>query len=255
MIRACIKHLIFLLTLLFGCFHSTGEVSSSFSTLIEPSISDSIKEKSEAPLEIYDLNLYNYSILFIKSIDAYTSILTPYKYSTVDTNVPNFVANFLLDSYDVNDSYKEDSDYVSLPDEVDSSPHTKGYVYTPTPQITSIDFSTPTYKSPQKEIKYSQRDTETTASYQDWKTPNVEYTRIDSQLRPRYLGPDDKLGESESSITNRITSIVMWIYYDFPRALLKFFLKNPLYAFFLLIISAILLIVMIAGIRLMLGRH
>ena len=255
MVRTCIKHLIFLLTLLFGCFHSTGEVSSSFSTLIEPSISESIKEKSEAPLEIYDLNIHNHSILFIKPIDAYTSILTPYKYSTLDTNVPNFVANFLLDSYDVNDPYKEDTDYVSLPNEVDSSPHTKGYVYTPTPQITSIDFSTPTYKSPQKEMKYVQRDTETTASYQDWKTPNVEYTRIESNLKPLYLGPDDKLGESESSITNRITSIVMWIYYDFPRALLKFLLKNPLYAFFLLIISAILLIVMFAGIRLMLGKH
>lgn len=255
MVRACIKHLIFLLTLLLGCFYSAGGVSSSFSTLIEPSISDSIKAKSKKSLEIYDLSIYNYSILFIKPVDAYTSILTPYQYSTVDTNVPNFVANFLLDSYNVDDSYKEDSDYVSLPDEVDSSSHTMGHLYTPTSQITSIDFSDPTYKSPKRKPKYVRRDTESTASYNQWETPNVEYSRIDNQLKPLYLGPDGKLGESESSITTRITSIVIWLYYDFPKVLLKFLLKNPLYAFFLLIISAILLIVMIAGIRLMLGRR
>ena len=121
MIRACIKHLIFLLTLLFGCFHSTGEVSSSFSTLIEPSISNSVKEKSEVPLEIYDLNIHNYSILFIKPIDAYTSILTPCKYSTVDKiyiikgnqtlnfkySYPN--ANKILDDHRVSVKYVVDA--------------------------------------------------------------------------------------------------------------------------------------------------
>ena len=255
-IRAYIKILFLLLTFLCGISPATGEVSSPFSTLLPTSISDSIKEKSQKKLEIYNVNLHNNSILFVKPIAAYTSMLTPYEHLIVDSSAQKFITDYILDSYYSDNSYTdEDTDYISFPDERDSLTH-NGYTYTPPTQIISIDFSDPIYKTPPtKKIKYVKRDTETTASYNQWETPNVEYSRIGDSIRPRYLGPSEKFGESESPIANRFSHAFIWAYYDLPKAIIKLFLKRPLYAFLLLITSAMLLIVIIAGLRLMYGSR
>ena len=224
-IRAYIKILFLLLTFLCGISPATGEVSSPFSTLLPTSISDSIKEKSQKKLEIYNVNLHNNSILFVKPIAAYTSMLTSYEHLIVDSSVQKFITDYILDSYYSDNSYTdEDTDYISFPDERDSLTH-NGYTYTPP------------------------------ASYNQWETPNVEYSRIGDSIRPRYLGPSEKFGESESPIANRFSHAFIWAYYDLPKAIIKLFLKRPLYAFLLLITSAMLLIVIIAGLRLMYGSR
>jgi hypothetical protein len=255
-IRAYIKILFLLLTFLCGISPATGEVSSPFSTLLPTSISDSIKEKSQKKLEIYNVNLHNNSILFVKPIAAYTSMLTSYEHLIVDSSVQKFITDYILDSYYSDNSYNdEDTDYISFPDDRDSHTH-NGYTYTPPTQIISIDFSDPIYKTPPtKKTRYIKRDTETTASYNQWETPNVEYSRIGDSIRPLYLGPKEKVGELEDPNTNRIIAIAMWLYYDFPKAIIKLFLKRPLYAFLLLTTSAMLLIVIIAGLRLMYGSR
>ena len=159
-IRAYIKILFLLLTFLCGISPSKGEVSSAFSTLLTTSISDSIKEKSQKKPEIYNVNLHTNSILFVKPIAAYISMLTPYEHLIVDSSVQKFITDYIVDSYYSDNSYNdEDTDYISFPDDRDSLTH-NGYTYTPPPQIISIDFSDPIYKTPPaKKIKYVKRDT------------------------------------------------------------------------------------------------